>query len=387
VYGRTADGDSIGVSVVYTATGGTITTGGLYTAGPSAGTFRVIATAGAFADSTTVIVTKPLGSGPGLGRPFGIFNLYGGGPVAPMSWDTPLSLGAEAFTLSTDFLAPEGVLRRIASARKYKLKLLTNMTGGAHTRYKTNGVFDMAKWKAVMDTYNTPTIQAAVAGAVADGTIIGNSVMDEPHNTDHGFGDRENSWGPPGTITKVMVDEMCGYVKQIFPTLPTGVFHQHSNFEPEKSYRVCDFIVDQYTWTSTQGNVTAFRDAALAMGRRDGIEIMFSLNILAGGEQKWPKDPWVCPVAPESFGSLPPTDPHYRPGGGSTGGRGPFAPTCRMTASQVRDWGKVLGGAGCALTMWRYDATFVSKPDNMRAFKDVATHMSNLQGKSCRRKA
>jgi hypothetical protein len=333
-----------------------------------------------------VTVTRPLGSGSGLGRPFGIFNLYGGGPVGPLSWDTPQSLGAESFTLSTDFLAPEGVLRRIASARQHKLKLLTAMTGGAHTRYKTNGIFDLAKWKAVMDTYNTPTIKAAVAGGVADGTIVGNSVMDEPHNTDLGFGDRENSWGPPGTITKATVDEMCGYVKQIFPTLPVGVVHQHSVFEPNKSYRVCDFIVAQYTWASNQGNVTAFRDAALAMARRDGHEVMFSMNILGGGEQKWPKEPWVCPVAPETFASLPPGDPHYRPNGGSTGGRGTFPPTCRMTAGQVRNWGKVLGTAGCGLTMWRYDATFLSKPDNAQAFKDVAAHLASLEAKPCRRK-
>ena len=42
--GRMSDGSTSGVSVDWTATGGTITTGGLYTAGPTAGTFRVIAT-------------------------------------------------------------------------------------------------------------------------------------------------------------------------------------------------------------------------------------------------------------------------------------------------------------------------------------------------------
>ena len=55
------------------------------------------------------------------------------------------------------------------------------MTGGSHSLYLTNGVFDLAKWKAKMDAYNTTAVKSAVAAAVADGTIIGNSVMDEPN--------------------------------------------------------------------------------------------------------------------------------------------------------------------------------------------------------------
>lgn len=43
-YGRKANGDSVPVSVTFTATGGTISAAGLYTAGPSAGIYRVVAT-------------------------------------------------------------------------------------------------------------------------------------------------------------------------------------------------------------------------------------------------------------------------------------------------------------------------------------------------------
>jgi hypothetical protein len=54
-----------------------------------------------------------------------------------------------------------------------------------------------------------------------------------------------------------------------------------------------------------------------------------------------------------------------------------------MTAQQVRDWGIVLGSAGCALTMWRYDDAFMSNADNRQAFKDVAARLATLPGKSC----
>src|SRR6266516_2979578 len=52
-------GDSVGVAVTYSATGGTITSGGLFTAGQTAGSYRVIAglTNGSLADTSAVTVT------------------------------------------------------------------------------------------------------------------------------------------------------------------------------------------------------------------------------------------------------------------------------------------------------------------------------------------
>lgn len=58
-YGRDSAGDSIGVSVDFSATGGVITTSGLFTAGTAAGSFDVVATehGGTLADTATVLVT------------------------------------------------------------------------------------------------------------------------------------------------------------------------------------------------------------------------------------------------------------------------------------------------------------------------------------------
>jgi hypothetical protein len=241
------------------------------------------------------------------------------------------------------------------------MKLILTMTGGGHQNYMTDGAFDIAKWQAKMDAYNTPTIEAAVAAAVADGTIIGNSVMDEPHVSGRGGG---NTWGPRGTMTKERVDQMCAYVKEIFPTLPVGVVHPHKAFEPAQSYRVCDFMVDQYAWR--QGDVTHFRDEGLALARRDGMAIVFSMNILNGGIQAARDGWWECPLT-------------------ATGGRGTRGPNCRMTPEQVRDWGRLLGAAGCALVMWQYDDDFMSKPENQRAFADLAGLLATMPAKSCRR--
>jgi hypothetical protein len=215
----------------------------------------------------------------------------------------------------------------------------------------TNGVFDMAKWRARMDTYNTPTIKAAIAAAVADGTIIGNSVMDEPFNT---YG--ANSWGPAGTMTKIRVDQMCGYVKSILPTLPVGVVHDHDDFEPNNSYKTCEFFLSQYR--KSKGDVRAFRDAGLAMARRDGIAVAFSLNVLHGG-------------TPST------TCPKY--------GDDPNGTLCPMSAAQIKEFGQVLGSAGCGLTMWRYQSGYFDALDIQAAFKVVSDSLAKLPGKGCGR--
>jgi hypothetical protein len=157
---------------------------------------------------------------------------------------------------------------------------------------------------------------------------------------------------------------MCGVVKALFPTLPVGVGHQHGAFEASKPYRVCEFIIDQYS--ARAGDVTAFRDAGLALARRDGHAILFSMNILNGGIQAPRDGSWNCPLT-------------------ITGGRGTSEPNCRMTAADVRDVGFTLGPAGCGLLMWRYDEGFMSNPDNVQAFRDVAARLATLPAKPCRR--
>jgi hypothetical protein len=58
-YGVMSNGDSVGVSASYSATGGTISPSGLYTAGTAAGTFRAIAMAANQADTSVITVSSP----------------------------------------------------------------------------------------------------------------------------------------------------------------------------------------------------------------------------------------------------------------------------------------------------------------------------------------
>jgi len=345
-FGRSTTGDSMAINVTFSATGGTVTPSGLYTAGPVAGSFRIIASADGLADTSGITLTVPAASGK-LGIPFGPFQNWSGTTLLPNS---------QSFNLSMDAVNADFIIDRINNARAKGVKLILAMTGGKHSNYLTGGVFDMAKWIAKMETFNTSAIKAAIAAGVADGTIVGNDVMDEPNVSGAGDG---NTWGPPGTMTKARVDSLASYAKSMFPSLPAGVAHKHNRFEPTKSYKVIDYINDQYD--AGQGDVTAFRDAGLALARRDGHAIIFSMNLLDGGT--------VIPGCP-----IP-----------ETGGVGTYGDRCRATAAQLEQWGLVLGPAGCGLTMWRYDSTFMAAADNQRAFKSVADRLASLAAKPCRR--
>lgn len=359
-YGETTAGDSISVSLAFASTGGTVTADGLYTAGSTPGSYRIIATSGTLADTSTLTVTRPLGSGPaGSGVPFGLQGL--------------MSVGNNPgpYTMSSDAYRPDNILDLLAEARTKKLKVMMNMTGGAHANYLTNGVFDMAKWRAKMNGYNTPAIKAAVAAGVADGTILGNSVMDEPNNTSTGAaGGDANSWGPEGTVTKPRLDEMARYVKAIFPTLPVGYLGR-SDWREQETLRDVDFAVRQYSWRlpdGDPGNITKFIQSAQAQGAKDGIVTVYSMNLLNGGiksvgfnyaQYQANGTTWNCPLT-------------------TTGGRGQKPGNCRMHPSQIEKWGKQLGSAGVGLMMWRYENSFMSQAGNQAAFATVAALLATL---------
>jgi chitodextrinase len=233
------------------------------------------------------------------------------------------------------------------------------MTGGGHTLYKTDGVFDEAKWRGAMDRFNTPSIRTAVADGVADGTIIGNSVMDEPQQDDHNSEPRGQSWGPSGTMTRARVDGLCSYVKGIFPTLPVGVFHDGLMFDPNNDYQVCEFLMTPYG--ARKGNISTWRDAQLGQTNRAGMSIIFSLNIVNGGKQD--------------------KDGTYDCAG--TGGMGSYYPNCSMTPEQIETWGRLLGPQGCALYAYRYENPLLDKPAHQEALSNVAIYLTDFSRTPC----
>jgi hypothetical protein len=274
---------------------------------------------------------------------------YSGIPFGPHNlWYTSFSRpawGPEPFTMSSNADAPDSLIVRINAARRLGHRLILMMTSGRRTRYVTNGKFDLAKWKARQIRYDTPAIKAAMAAAVADGTVIVADVIDEPNN---------KGWG--GVVTKPMLDEMAAFVKRIFPTLPVGVSIRW-DWRPDERYHVVDFIVTQFAFRF--GSITQWRDQALEAAKQNGISVVFSFNAINGGTPIS-----GCPV-------------------GRTGGKGTYS--CRMTPDQIREAGEALGPAGCALLMYQFNDQLVASPENRQALKDVAAKLAKMKPRPCRR--
>ncbi len=286
-----------------------------------------------------------------LGVPFGPFALWTG--TQPSAAATPV-----AFTASQNYTSPDNVVALIASARAARQRLILVLTGGGPAQYSTGGTFDFRKWRARMDQYDTAPIRAAIAAGVADGTVLGNSIMDEPEH---------RHWG--GVMTKPLLDSMAAYGKRAFPTLPMGPSHGPNGYylwRPAERYRVVDYVLNQYNYWVTTGNAAAWRDKVLAQAKLDGVAVAFSMNILDGGQNAARDGAWSCPT-------------------GTSAGRGTYEPACRMTATQIRDWGTTLGPAGCAMLMWRYDSAAMGREDNQRAMRDVAAALATAPRRGCTR--
>ena len=277
-----------------------------------------------------------------VGLPFGPEDIWR--DSAQLRW------GPAPFTASLNYSYPGWLVEEIDAARRLNHRLFLNLTGGKHARYKTNDKFDLAKWKARMEEYNTPEIKAAVAAGVADGTIVMNSVMDEPN---------VQSWG--GVMTKALLDEMATYVKRIFPTLPVGVALRY-DWRPEERFRVMDVLLTQYSWY--KGDITTYRDEAVAITQRDGMALAFGINVIDGGIHNWTTRACPTPV---------------------TAGPGSYKPACAMTPEQIREWGMILGPVGCGLTLWRFNEEFMNRPANLQVFKELAERLAKLPARPCRR--
>jgi hypothetical protein len=283
---------------------------------------------------------------------------YTGLPYGPSSlWYLADVKGEpQPFTASQNYINADSIVQQIDAARAMGHRLILVMTGGLSEEYTTNGQFDMTKWKNKMDTYNTDAIKNAVAAAVSDGTVIANQMIDEPETL---------RWG--GNITKATLDEMATYGHTMFPTLPMGLNHGPPgyNWRSTERYKVVDYVLYQYNYYITSGDIGAWRSAVLDQARMDGVTPMFSINVLDGGVQDRDGD-YSCTSAGQA-------------------GKGTYAPNCRMTPTQVRDFGRAVATDGCFLMMWEYDEAYMSEPANQDAFREIASLVASQPPRSCAR--
>lgn len=314
-YGRTTAGDSIGVTAVFSATGGTVTAGGLFTAGSSAGSFRVIASVGGLADTSTVTVTQPLGSGSGFsGIAFGPYHV-------PLD-----SLGRPNFYYSggTRNGVPATLLSDLSKVRAARSRVAISLL-----RLKTQdatGKLSVATTQAYIATWPD------ISSYLADGTVVGVIVADDITWPDAWGGER-----PP----LARVDSIALLVKNRWPNAVTMVRATPTQLVG-RTWRWLETGWAQYDGPYRSGPPATYRANQTASAKALRLGLVLSLNVLNGG------------CGPVELGACMPEAP-------GTSILGTFADAgsvrrYQMSAAEVLHYGRIFLAEpyNCAFIQWQW---------------------------------
>jgi hypothetical protein len=358
-YGRTTAGDSIDVNVVFTATGGTVTAGGLYTAGATAGSYRVIATSSGLADTSSITVTRPLGSGPGVGLPFGTFHV----PVDSLN-DPALNYNSAVFTA-----VPSKILSTLNAARarnaRIVLAILRSATKDAYGLSVAAARAELAKWPDI-------------SSYIADGTVIAVYVSDDILSPE---------WGPnPPYLSRI--DSIAREVKLRWPNAITMVRAKPSELAGRSKWLWLEAAWAQYRGPYRDPPPKLFADREVVSAKAQGLGLVIGFNTLNGG----------CGPTSACLSGVPGT--HLL----GTYNNAAEVRRYQMSAAEVLHYGKafVAEPYNCAAISWQYSPVyrngtltpehlalvraFDRRPDVRAAMAELAQLANQRSNTNCRQR-
>jgi hypothetical protein len=224
---------------------------------------------------------------------------------------------------------PEFLLNELAAIKSRGGKVVL-MFAGSESNYKNaDGTFSLSKWQARVDRFRGVDFSSYVA----DGTIVGHYLIDEPQ-------DKTNWNGVP--ISPSTVDEMGRYSKAIWPGMATLVRTEPRFFPSAPRY--VDAAWAQYA--ARFGDAGDYIRRQVADAQTRGLALVTGMNLLNGG--------------------LPNLTP--------------------MTASEIESWGSALLSSSypCAFISWQYNATLLSNSGVKSAMTALRQKAQNRGTKSCR---
>ena len=212
--------------------------------------------------------------------------------------------------------------------------------------------FNLEMWKARIHTF----VGLGLESYIADGTILAHYMTDEPKS--------RGSWGGE-VMPNDAIDEMARYSKLIWPTLPTTVRVSPSKLVrhaggydvplPDWEWQYLDVGWAQYS--ERFGSVTEYAAVEVAEAERQGLGLIFGLNVIVGGD-------------------------------GSSGIPGYVSGKWSMSPQELLDYGTALIGTpeACAFFMWRYDwndIVYFGRPVIAAAVAELAKLAADRTTASC----
>jgi hypothetical protein len=250
--------------------------------------------------------------------------------------DVSLLNSVHTGTLFGGGVTPANVLTLLTTARAKGARVVLKLSMGSDS-YVTNsdGTFSLTKWKSLVARFKTVNL----APYIADGTILGHYLIDEPSRTAR--------WGGK-IIPQSTLEAMAQYSKQLWPDMTTFVRAVPSWLaQSSVTYRYLDAGWLQYA--SNKGDAAKLVAAEVAAGRSKGLGLVVGLNVLDGGN-------------------------------GSSGIRGATTGKYSMSASELRSYGTAMLNQTYACGFYNYSYNFTGPAYYARS--DIKSAMAELSTKA-----
>jgi hypothetical protein len=274
-------------------------------------------------------VITATGTQPGI--PHGAFNTRAGS-MTPVLNGTMQGIG------------PEWLMSDLAIIRAKGGRMILKMHGGLDTMVQNRDrTFSFTKWKALADRYRKYDFRSYVA----DGTLMGHFLIDEPQNA--------RKWGGK-VIPHSMVEAMAKYSKDVWPTLPT-IARARPTWLAQATFRYVYLDAGWFQYESPMGNVATLLAADVAAAKSKGLGLVGGINVLAGGN-------------------------------GSSGLTGWKAGKFMMSAAEIRNYGTTILKQSyvCGFLSWTYSyqgASYFSTTAVKSALTDLAALAKAHMKTSC----
>jgi hypothetical protein len=260
------------------------------------------------------------------GIPFGLFGMAGRELVAP-------------YTSAMQQARPDHILADLAAAKSRGARIVVNFAGGGAKYTDAGRRLDLDLWKARLDRFRP--MAAQLNAYVADGTLLGVMILDEPS--------AKKRWGGE-EVPASTLDEMAAYSKSIFPDLPTVVRAAPSELE---HYQWHNLDVAWAQYTVRKGAIDQYVSKEVKAARSEGLGLIVGLNISKGGQ-----------------------------GSNDAGGENGSP----MSGAEILQYGRALLDSpyACAFISWDSRASVINRPDIASALRDLAAAAQAHPATSCR---
>ena len=249
----------------------------------------------------------------------------------------PPSSLSPSFTALVTAAYPATLLAKLDSARRTSGRVLLSFAGNSDLYRDSNG-FNLTIWKQRVDKFRGIDLSSYIA----DGTLMGHFLMDEPSDPANWFGHQ---------VSLPDIEEMARYSKEIWPDLP-AIIRGWPDYLKGYQYKYLDAAWAQYHVRF--GPIDDFIASNVRQAKEDGLALVLGLNVVAGG--------------------------------GQSGIKGYYYDKPAMTADQVRSWGGALLGQPyvCAFFMFTYNPDYFARPDIQAAMAELSAKAQSLPTQQCR---